>query len=190
MNHYIDIHLRPDPEFPPQVLLNALYAKLHKALVELGSQRIGVSFPSHTNKHLGDVLRLHGSAEDLAALQAQPWLGAIRELVLASIIAPVPATAQHRNVRRVQVQSSPERVKRRLVKRLMQRDGIDEEQAQLRVEVSQVPKLSDPFIALISGSTKGQHFRLFIKHGPIQSRAQSGAFNAYGLSPTATVPWF
>lgn len=190
MNHYIDIHLRPDPEFPATVLLNALYAKLHKALVALGTQSIGVSFPAHTNKHLGNVLRLHGSAADLTALQAQPWLGAMRELVQTSPIATVPATALHRGVRRVQVQSSPERVKRRLVKRLMQREGISEAQGQERINVPLAPKLSDPFINLQSNSTGGQHFRLFIRHGPVQAQAQAGLFSAYGLSTTATVPWF
>lgn len=190
MNHYIDIHLRPDPEFRATVLLNALYAKLHKALVQLGTQGIGVSFPKHSNKHLGDVLRLHGSPADLAALQALPWLGAMRELVQTSPVASVPATAQHRSVRRVQVQSNPERVKRRLVKRLMQREGISQAQAQARIEVPQAPKLGDPFVALVSSSTKGQHFCLFIRHGPVQAQAQTGPFNAYGLSATATVPWF
>ncbi|PIT76877.1 type I-F CRISPR-associated endoribonuclease Cas6/Csy4 [Limnohabitans sp. G3-2] len=190
MNHYIDIHLRPDPEFPATVLLNALYAKLHKALVALATQSVGVSFPAHTKKHLGNVLRLHGSAADLTALQAQPWLGAMRELVQTSPIATVPATAQHRGVRRVQVQSSPERVKRRLVKRLMQREGISEAQAQACIHVPLAPKLSDPFINLQSNSTGGQRFRLFVRHGPIQTKPVSGEFGAYGLSSQATVPWF
>ncbi len=190
MTHFIDIHLLTDPEFPAQVLLNALYAKLHKALVHLGSQTIGVSFPAHTDKHLGDVLRLHGNPIDLAALQALPWLGAMSGLVQSSAMAAVPGAAQHRNVRRVQSQSNPERVKRRLVKRLMQREGIDEVQAQENVKVPQPTQLSEPFIAVQSSSTGGQHFRLFIRHGLVQAQAQTGHFNAYGLSSTATVPWF
>ena len=190
MNHYIDIHLLPDTELLPHVLLDSLFAKLHKALVQLGPHSVGVSFPHHTNKYLGDVLRLHGSAADLASLQAFSWLGAMREMVQTSPIVAVPVTVQHRTVRRVQVQSSPERVKCRLVKRLMQREGIGEEQAQARIEVPQASKLNDPFITLISSSTKGQQFRLFIRHDPVQAQAQTGHFNAYGLSSTATVPWF
>lgn len=214
MSHYIDIHLRPGPEFPAQVLLNALYAKLHKALVQLRTQGIGVSFPKHCDRHLGDLLRLHGSAEDLAALQTQPWLGAMRELVQASPITPVPVTAQHRNVRRVQVQSSLERVKRRLVKRLLMGKGGIANDSPCKAQVVQVQstrslhqdeaeqfvenavqdkaanKTKAPFIAMQSSSTGGQHFRLFIRHGPLQAQAQTGPFNAYGLSTTATVPWF
>ena len=63
--HYIDITLQPDPEFSHTHLLGALYAKLHRALVQLEATEIGVSFPLHTNepgrqRTLGNVLRLHG----------------------------------------------------------------------------------------------------------------------------------
>ena len=213
MNHYIDIQLLPDPEFPASVLLNALYAKLHKALVTLGMQSIGVSFPKHSNKHLGDVLRLHGTESDLTALQALPWLGAMRDMVQTSPITPVPATAQQRRVHRVQVQSSPERVKRRLVKRLMAGKGglandasckpqiaqmlatqtLRPEEAENRIAEAMNAKfspLNDPYIVMQSQSTGGHRFRLFIRHGPIQIQAHPGLFNAYGLSTTATVPWF
>ena len=41
MNHYTDISILPDPEFPATVLMNSLYTKLHKALCDLNSTRIG-----------------------------------------------------------------------------------------------------------------------------------------------------
>jgi CRISPR-associated endonuclease Csy4 len=31
--HYLDIQVQPDPEFPAAHLMNALFAKLHRALV-------------------------------------------------------------------------------------------------------------------------------------------------------------
>ena len=37
MDHYVDIDVRPDPEFPVHQLMSALYAKLHRALVTQGS---------------------------------------------------------------------------------------------------------------------------------------------------------
>ncbi|WP_365781323.1 type I-F CRISPR-associated endoribonuclease Cas6/Csy4 [Oryzomicrobium sp.] len=46
-----------------------------------------------------------------------------------------------------------------------------------------------PDATLRSAST-GQQFRLFIEHLPDQAGASPGAFSAYGLSPTATLPWF
>ena len=33
MDHYVDIDVRTDPEFPAHQLMSALYAKLHRALV-------------------------------------------------------------------------------------------------------------------------------------------------------------
>jgi CRISPR-associated endonuclease Csy4 len=104
-------------------------------------------------------------------------------------LSSTPATDQHRVVRRVQVQSSPERVKRRLVKRLMMREGIAEDQAVARVVVKPAEFLQFPFVTLQSSSTR-QHFRLFISHEPVQQNAVVGTFSAYGLSTTATVPWF
>lgn len=45
MDYYVDIEVRPDPEFPTSQLMSALYAKLHRALVAQGNNRIGVSLP-------------------------------------------------------------------------------------------------------------------------------------------------
>ena len=45
MDHYVDIDVQPDPEFPAHQLMEALYAKLHRALMAHNSTSIGVSFP-------------------------------------------------------------------------------------------------------------------------------------------------
>ncbi|WP_075204014.1 type I-F CRISPR-associated endoribonuclease Cas6/Csy4, partial [Serratia marcescens] len=36
----------------------------------------------------------------------------------------------------------------------------------------------------------GQHFRLFVKQGQLQEKPTPGVFSFYGLSASATVPWF
>jgi CRISPR-associated endonuclease Csy4 len=46
-----------------------------------------------------------------------------------------------------------------------------------------------PWINLRSLSN-GQSFRLFIRHGDILAFPVGGEFSNYGLSSTATVPWF
>jgi len=46
-----------------------------------------------------------------------------------------------------------------------------------------------PWLNLRSLST-GQSFKLFIRHGDLLSTPVSGMFTTYGLSATATVPWF
>ncbi len=187
MDHYVDIDLRPDPEFPAHQLMSALYAKLHRALVAQVCTGIGVSFPGADLQapHLGARLRLHGSLVALSALLESDWLTGMRDHVALTPPMPVPDTAQHRVVRRVQAKSSPERLRRRL----MRRHAIDEQEARQRIPDDAARFVHLPFLQLRSTST-GQTFRLFIDHGLIQPNAMPGDFNAYGLAQGATIPWF
>ena len=115
MDHHVDIDVQPDPEFPAHQLMEALYAKLHRALVAHNSTSIGVSFPGFSLKgpHLGTRLRLHGELAALAALLASDWLAGMRDHVSLTQPTSVPTTAKHCAVRRVQVKSSPERLRDR-----------------------------------------------------------------------------
>ena len=187
MDHYVDIEVRPDPEFPAHQLMSALYAKLHRALVAQACTRIGVSFPGVESQapYLGTRLRLHGSLAALSALLESGWLMGMRDHVVLTPAMQVPFTARHRAVKRVQVKSSPERLRRRL----MRRHAIDEQQARDRVPDESARFSHLPFVQLRSTST-GQTFRLFIEHGPMQPDAVPGNFNAYGLSQGPTIPWF
>ena len=187
MDHYVDIDVRPDPEFPPHQLMSALYAKLHRALAARSSVGIGISFPGFDLKalHLGTRLRLHGSQTDLSALMASDWLAGMRDHVAFASPSAIPPDAQHRPVRRIQVKSSPERLRRRL----MRRHAIDEQEASRRIPDSIARLVKLPFLQVRSAST-GQPFKLFIDHGSLQPSAQLGDFNAYGMSREATIPWF
>ncbi len=185
MDAYLDIKLLPDPEFAPNLLMNALFAKLHRALVEHGAGDVGVSFPCLGNKSLGAKLRLHGRADALEQLMALDWLHGMRDHAAVGPVGPVPSDASHVIVRRVQAKSSVERERRRLAARL----GLDREEAVLRIPDTAAETLALPFVMLKSQST-GQHFRLFVEHLPPQSEPRPGPFSAYGLSPAATVPWF
>jgi CRISPR-associated endonuclease Csy4 len=187
MDHYLEIRLLPDPEFVPSVLMNALFAKLHRALVELESSAIGISFPDVRQEQLalGDRLRLHGQASDLQRLMARNWMIGMRDHITLNGPNQVPAVTSHRTVRRVQAKSSPERLRRRLMKR----KGITEEEARRAIPDNAAKQLKLPFVTIKSRST-GQEFRLFIDHQPVQSELKEGEFSCYGLSPTATVPWF
>lgn len=187
MDHHADIDVRPDPEFPAHQLMSALYSKLHRVLVAQNSTRIGVSFPGVDLKapHLGTRLRLHGDFASLSALAESCWLAGMRDHVTLGQPTRVPEAAKHCVVRRVQVKSSPERLRRRL----MRRHNLDVYEVQQRIPDG-VARLSGlPFVQLHSTST-GQPFRLFIDHGPAQSSAVLGDFNTYGLSQVATIPWF
>lgn len=188
--HYIDILLRPDPEFSQAHLLGALVAKLHRALVRVQARDIGVSYPQHVGqpagrRTLGAVLRLHGTPEALERLMAQDWLTGMRDHVLCAELRPTPADTQHRTVRRRQFKTSVDRLRRRR----MQRHGETAEQAAEAIPNSVERRPDLPFVQLRS-STTGQSFCLYIEHCPPQPEPVAGAFNAYGLSHGATVPWF
>ena len=187
MDHYVDIDVRPVQEFPAHQLMSALYAKLHRALVAQACSRIGVSFPGVDSvaPYLGTRLRLHGEFAALSVLLESDWLTGMRDHVALTPPMQVPNTAQNRAVRRVQVKSSPERLRRRL----MRRHAIDEQEARQRIPDESARLAHLPFVQLRSTST-GQTFRLFIDHGPVQPGAAPGGFNAYGLSQGATIPWF
>lgn len=191
LSHYINLHLRPDPETTPHQLLAALFTRLHRALAAAqktpAGPKIAVGFPGYDgSRHtLGECLRLYGDEADVQYWATGAWLGSLRDHVSATALLPVPADAAHRTLRRVQVKSSPDRLRRRLMKR----HQLSDEQARQRIPDT-VGRMTDlPYVQLTSTST-AQPFKLFLALGPAQSRPQVGDFNTYGLSTTATVPWF
>lgn len=191
VGHYVELVLQPDPEFGAPMLMAALFAKLHRALVAAGPLAgVGVSWPGHDEAvpTLGACLRLHGSEPALAALMGTPWLRGVRDHLRDPLpeVRVVPgALLGHRVVSRVQVQSSAERMRRRL----MRRQQLDEQAARQRIPDEAAQQLRLPFVPLSSSST-GQAFRLFVRHGELRPEPVAGSFNAYGLSQSATVPWF
>jgi CRISPR-associated endonuclease Csy4 len=188
MDHYQDIKILPDPEFPSPMLMNALFAKLHRALVQLGTNSIGVSFPKvdEEKPSLGNVLRLHGNAVELKNLHEMHWLVGMRDHIALKEILPVPDRTQHCRVKRKQVDSSAERLRKRYCKR---HPGVTESDVVGLIPESVEKRLTLPYLQLKSEST-GQRFRLFLQHQQSQPEPISGIFNAYGLSDRATVPWF
>lgn len=184
MNYYIDIKVLPDPEFTPSILMNALFAKFHRALVEAGHGEVGVSFPQ-AQKTLGDRLRLHGSLSVLQRLMGISWLKGLTDYTSVSAITPVPDNCQYRVVKRVQAKSSVERMYRRSVKK----GWLTTEEAEIRANDHMEQYLKLPFVQLKSHSS-GQEFRLFIQQGKLLDSPEEGKFSAYALSCEATIPWF
>lgn len=182
MNHYLDIRILPDPEFSQPILLKALFGKVHRGLVAHGDGKIGLSFPEHTSTRLGSRLRLHGSEEKLLALMASDWLAGMRDHCQLGQILVVPAGVQYRVVRRVQSKSNPERLRRRAIAR-----GADP--SEVANKITEGKKLTLPSVEARS-RTSGKTFFLFIEHGPLQDQPIEGEFSCYGLSATATIPWF
>lgn len=186
-SHYIDLRVIPDPETGPVELLGALCDRLHLALVQRRQGGIGISFPgcSLNPRGIGNVLRLHASETTLRSFMQTDWLKGMRDHVRMTEIAQAPVDAPHRTVQRKQFKTSAERLRRRR----MQRKGETAEQARAAIPstVERTPNL--PYLHVHSRSN-GQSFCMFIALGPLAANGVPGTFNCYGLSGTATVPWF
>lgn len=187
MDAYLEIKLLPDPEFPVNFLMGALYGKLHRALVVLESSEIGVSFPGYSQspRSMGDCLRLHGTQAILSQLMAQNWLKGMSDHIQCSDILPTPEAVKYRTVSRRQFKTNSERLRRRRMKR--KGETWDQVVAAIPDTVERKPDL--PYVHLRSKSTE-QSFALFIQQGELREEPTSGKFNTYGLSHQATVPWF
>ena len=186
MDHYLDIQTLPDPEFPVNTVLGALVSKLHRGLVALEADDIGISFPEHEQQPpLGSRLRLHGTENRLQALMDVNWLRGMRDHVAVRDITKIPDEVGHRTVRRRQYKTNVERLRRRRMKRHQE----SYEEACRHIPDSVERRVQTPFLIVRSQST-GQAFSLFIEHGEIQREPMTGRFSTYGLSSEATVPWF
>ena len=183
MEYYLDIHLLPDPEFNEQDLLNALFAKFHRAMNNVAQGQVAVSFPK-VAKRLGDTLRLHGSKNALDVLMAENWLQGMKDYCLCSVITATPAVCQYRTVRRVQAKSAYNKRKRSVIK-----GWLTAEEAEKRIPDSQQRKLNLPYLEMKSLSN-GNRMRGYVEHGHLQAQPQQGTLNSYGLSNKATIPWF
>ena len=183
MDYYLDINLKPDSEMPVNKLLNAIYTKFHKLLYELNSKSIGVSFP-HYRVMLGDMIRVHGTKADLNRLQQFNWIGGMNGYCSIGEIASVPSISKYRTVSRKQTTMS-----RSKLNRLLRRGSITEEEVKNYRAKMFGKGLDNPYIELISGSNGHRH-RRYIEFGELMDEPVEGSFDQFGLSKTATVPWF
>ena len=192
MKFYIDITLLPDVEVGLHFLWQKLYQQIHLALVEMqdinGTAPIAVAFPEYDiDKHnLGKKLRLlAGDQRQLDALNIQKWLARLTDYLHMTKVREVPGNiTTFSRFKRLQAKSNVERLARRKARR----EGISEAEALNKLAGFKEEKLRAPFINLQSLSG-GQSFRLFIAKEEVE-QAVAGDFSLYGLSSTATVPWF
>lgn len=202
MNHYFNITLLPDAELKVQVLMNAIFAKLHKLLCDKQSTAIGVSFPHYEMAcksgnserlpsnfpqryvSLGNVLRIHGEESALNDLQGLNWLGGMSGYCKVSEIAAVPASTKFRRISRKQTTMSQSKLNR-----LIKRGSIPEDEIKQYKAKMFTKGLDNPYVELASGSNGHKH-RRYIEFGEILDSPVAGEFDQFGLSKIATVPWF
>jgi len=183
MNYYIDITLKPDAEMRENVLMNTVYSKFHKALFTLKSASIGVSFPKY-NVLFGKVLRIHGDQSYLNDLQGLDWLGGIKGYCEVSVISLVPESTQHRTVSRKQANMTEAKLRRLIARNSISQDEVKNYKAKMFTQ-----SLDNPYFELVSNSSSEKH-RRYIQFGDLNNTPVEGCFDEFGLSKTATVPWF
>ena len=183
MEHYIEIKIKPDAEMRENVLLNKVYTKFHKRLWDLKSSEIGISFPDYSLK-LGRTIRVHGDEKHLQDFQSDNWLGGLKGYCETSEIQTIPENVNHRNISRKQANMTSAKL-RRLIKR-----GNIEQNEIKKYKVEMYKKgIDNPFLELES-SSNGHRHRRYIQFGEIKNVPSAGQFDSFGLSKTATVPWF
>ena len=185
MDYYFEIKLKPDFEMRESLLMSLVYNKFHKALVTLRSDRIGVSFPDYKIK-LGRIIRFHGCKTDLQNLCSTNWLGGLIGYCAVSKIMPVPANVEYRIISRIRTNMSQSKLKR--LKRRGSITPLEEKRYKAKM-FSQ--GLVNPYLDLKSSSTK-QIYRRFISFSALMNEPHNDndKFDSYGLSDTATIPWF
>jgi CRISPR-associated endonuclease Csy4 len=170
----------------PEVLAKA-FSAIHLALVNLRTSAVSVSFPEQDDQiqSLGACLRVMGPARDVEAVAALPWHRVVQDQASVSNVGAVPDTQQFRGVRRVQAKSNVERLRRRYVAR----HGVAYDEACRLIQDDARQTLDLPWLRIKSHSSH-QEFRLFLRMDDSRTDLVPGDFNAYGLSATATIPWF
>lgn len=183
MTHYIDIKLLANKELRENVLLNQIYTSFHKRIYDLKSENIALSFPNY-KLNLGRLFRIHGEMEVLEKLNKKDWLGNYKKFCKVSSINIIPSDVKYRVVSRIQ-QNMTESKLRRLIKR---GNISDEDIKKYKIKMLQ-GGLDNPYVELISMSN-GQLHRRFISFGELKDSEIKGKFDLFGLSKSATIPWF
>jgi CRISPR-associated endonuclease Csy4 len=183
MDHYIDITISPDAKLRENVLLNMAYSKLHKALFDLESCAIGVSFPLFQVK-LGNRIRLHGRQAALTQLQALNWLGDLASYCHVTDVQSVPNQVQYRVIFRIQSTMTQAKLNR-----LIKRGSIEPEKVSDYKAKMFRKGLDNPYLELESTSNGHKH-RRYIAFGEFLVEPVHGVFDHFGLSKHATIPWF
>ena len=183
MDYYLDIRIKPDCEIRENLLLNKVYTKLHKALCNMKSTDIGVSFPEYRIL-LGRVIRLHAAEEQLKTLMEQSWLGGLIWYCQISGVSPVPEVVKYRILSRVQSNMTEAKLRR-----LINRKSITESEFKAYRKKMFVFGLSNPYLELESVSNTHK-YRRYINFSELYDIPSLGSFDQFGLSKTATVPWF
>ncbi|MCS5709102.1 type I-F CRISPR-associated endoribonuclease Cas6/Csy4 [Candidatus Berkiella cookevillensis] len=200
MKYYIDITLLPNEDVSLGFLWQKIFQQVHIALVDnkVGENEsaIALSVVEYKDKNfpLGRKLRLLADTEEvLVKLNIQEWLKRLRDYCQIEPIKNVPDDIkQYAQFKRKSVKSIENKAKRRA-------EHLNKPYAEVLaylIKEGRSTKSELPFIKVESQNSKKRveqgvscQFLLFIECSLLEKPA-SGKFDCYGLSKTATVPWF
>ncbi len=183
MDYYFDIKIMPDEEVPIYFIRNKIFSKLHKVLCILKSTEIGVSFP-HFKVRLGDVIRIHGSETRLTELQSTNWLDGLASYCTISSVQAIPEDVTHRIISRKQANMSEAKLRRLIKRGSISQDDIKEYKVKMFERGIDTPYLE------LESTSNGHKYRRYLLFGNLHNKPVTGSFDQFGLSKTATVPWF
>ena len=189
MDSYVDLKLKAEDDVSISFIRNKTCERLHKALVDLGSTNIGISFPQ-AKKKLGYIIRLHSTKEQLESLQALSYLSDLLDYLEVSQIHPVPAEIKgHQSILRVRQTMNEAKLKKRVAYQkangtLKTEDEVKAYIKQYRAKIF-ATSLTNPYLEIQSASTNSR-YRIYLKFGELQKEQTSGEFNQFGLSTTTT----
>ncbi|MEE9338256.1 MAG: type I-F CRISPR-associated endoribonuclease Cas6/Csy4 [Methylococcaceae bacterium] len=199
MKYYLDITLLPNAEANLGFLWQKVYQQIHLALVEnkiaKNESAIAVSFPNYKDKEfpLGDKVRLFADEEKLLKqLNIEKWLSRLSDYTHLKPIKTVPETVnQFARFKRKQFKSN-------LLKEAKRRAEYKNESLDTALEhfkhyetKNSLPYINMTSLSMDKGSPaiSNRHFKLIIDR-EILEEPEQGAFDCYGLSKTASIPWF
>ncbi|MBC3810918.1 type I-F CRISPR-associated endoribonuclease Cas6/Csy4 [Undibacterium aquatile] len=200
MKYYLDITLLPDAEANLGFIWQKVFQQLHIALVDnkIGDNEsaVALSIVNYGDKDfpLGNQLRLLANTEEvLQKLDVHRWLNRLSDYCHIKPIKLVPTNVlQYARFKRKPVKSIEKKAERRANHLDL---PYDEVLAYLKKE-GRSDECKLPFINVESQQTKKRlelresaKFLIFIERELVDESTE-GKFDCYGLSKTATVPWF
>ena len=215
MNYYQDLTLIDNTEISLGFIWQKVFQQIHIALVENGyeyarresdgseitlrASKVAVSFPCYGDKTypLGNKLRLLAQEKVfLERLDIEKWLIKLQDYVQVHSPEAVPSLVSYVGFRqnRVKGEKRLEQSLQKKAKHLSDKFDLDFD-GTLR-ELKKKHAFNEeklPYIQVESQSSatgnRKPRFKLFIEMAEM-AESKQGRFDCYGLSKTATIPWF
>jgi CRISPR-associated endonuclease Csy4 len=207
MKYFLDITLLPDAENTLGSIWQKVFQQVHIALVDnkIGDNESAVALCiaqyDEKDSSLGSKLRLFAAnQEQLSKIDIEKWLSRLTDFCHVSSIKLVPNNVRQFacfKQKRIKGQGRVESQLLKKAKHIAEKYNLEFDKCLEELKVkSQFVKSSLPFVHVESQQTKKivanerqATFPLFIER-ELSTQSIIGAFDCYGLSKTATVPWF